>query len=247
MKEKPITIYLTNAISVDTSEKDWSFLYPRPKNMFSNLLQDKSEVANKESFFACPAFSDLTKKTLQYLSPMNASYVYDFTSKDHKYFRPTSPQFVNANIIRPPALAFGNTVQFELMYMMFADEPLDVLFTSPHFSKPGYTRFGTAIPGQYDVGKWFRPYAFEVQLWSDQGEFHLRKDEPLFYAHLQTDRDVVFKYFNMSDRLSKMAQACVATTNMFGRGQTLLSRYERFKSIGMRSRILAEINKNIIE
>jgi hypothetical protein len=246
VKEKPITVYLANGISPDNADIDWSFLYPRPQNMFSTLIKEKSDNVDKNSFFTCPAFSNLTKNTIQYFSPMNASYHYDFTNEEDPYFVPTSKEFIDVTISRPPALAYGNTAQFELRYMMFADEPLDVLFTSPHFSKPEYIKYGTTIPGKFNIGQWFRPYVFEVQLWSDKGEFHLKENEPLFYAHFETDREVIFKHFELSRRLVMMVEACVDTTTAFGKGQSLLSRYKRFKSIGMREKIITEIEKNII-
>ena len=246
MKEKPITVYLANGISPDNADIDWTFLYPKPKNLFSTLIKEKSDNVDKNSFFTCPAFSNLTKNTIQYFSPMNASYEYDFINKENEYFIPTTENFINANIKRKPALNKGNTVIFELRYILFSDEPLNVLFTSPYFSKPEYIKYGTVVPGIFDIGQWFRPFNFEIQMWSDTGKFYLKENEPLFYAQFQTDRKIIFKHFEMNRRLSMVSESCVDSTFLFGKGQTLFSRYNRFKSIGLREKIITEIEKNII-
>jgi hypothetical protein len=85
-----------------------------------------------------------------------------------------------------------------------------------------------------------------VQPWSAKGEIHIEKDEPLFYAQFQTDRDIEIKRFNMNEKIKLMGSACVGTTDLFGR-QSLLSRYNMFDRVGLRGKLLTEIKKNIIE
>jgi hypothetical protein len=55
------------------------------------------------------------------------------------------------------------------------------------------------------------------------------------------------KKFNLTEELDSYIQSSVNTTNIFGRGQTLLKRYERFKNVGMKEKIITAIKKNIIE
>lgn len=247
MSKKPITVYLAPCTSPESDGVDWGFLYPRPSVVFSNLIKEKSENIDKASFLSCPAFSNLTKKTIQYCSPMSASYKYDFTNKDNPIFMPTSDNYIATSVVRSKILNEGNSVFFQLSYLMFSDEPLETLFTLPYFAKPEYIKYGTPIPGQFDIGQWFRPFNFEVQMWSDVGEFHIKENEPLFYAQFQTDRPIVFKHFEMNEKLKLMSLACVDTTSFFGKGQSLKSRYLRFNNTGFRNRVLSEIKKNIIE
>ena len=247
MNKNATTVYYAPCITPLSEGADWSFLYPKPNILFSSLLDNKSDSAGNTSFFSCPAFSGFSKKTLEFYSPMNASYAYDLTG-DNKIFEPTSESFIATKYLeREPALNTGHSIVFELRYIMFADEPLDVFFTSPHFSKPGYMNYGSVIPGKFDIGQWFRSYNFEVQLWSDKGEFKLTEGEPLFYAHLNTDRPVIFKTFTMTPELQMMGEACISSTGVFGRGQSLLSRYKRFNGVGLKEKVLSEINKNLIE
>lgn len=246
MKKNPITVYVAEGLSDQESKQDSSFLYPRPTNLFSDLSKERAIGLKTASFLSCPAFSDITKKTIQYVSPMDASYVYDFSNPNNPIILPKSKTYIPF-VPNPKSLDVANTIFFELRYFMFSDEPLEVLFTAPYFSQSKYTQYATIVPGRFDIGNWFRPYNFEVQPWSQKGVINIEKDEPLFYAQFQTDRDIQIKRFEMSDKLMNLSSACIGTTTLFGRGQTLLSRYKMFDNVGLRAKILTEIKKNIIE
>jgi len=246
VKEKPITVYLASGVNTEFHGTDWSFLYPKPKILFSSILENKHEENNRNSFIACPALSGFSKKTLEYSSPMSCSYKYDFTNKELDFY-PTTENFIATGINTAPALALGNSVIFELKHYVFSDQPLNAFFTSPHFTKSQYTQYGSVIPGRFDVGQWFRPFNFEVQMWNQKGEFHLVEGEPIFYIHFETEKPIEFKTFNLNPKLALMSKACIDTPSLFGRGQSLKQRYDRFKNVGMREKILSEINKNLIE
>jgi hypothetical protein len=249
VKEKPITVYWSPATSIylEEDKQDWGFLYPYPKKMFNSLIEKKSTILEKDSFFTCPAFKDLTKKILCIKSPMSASYELKINENNENIITAISENFISPKIVRKSTLENKPIVFFPLQYIFFADEPLKVLFTAPYFDKSEYTKYGSVIPGQFDIGQWFRPYNFEVQMWSNTGEFHIKEDEPLFYVHFQTDRPIIFKKFNYTEQLSSVTHACVGTTGVFGKGQTLVSRYFKFLNTGMRDKVLALIKNNLIE
>ena len=246
MKEKPITVYLSEGSTPTEGDADWSFLYPKPTNLFSDLSKERAIGLKTSSFLTCPAFSSITKKIIQYKSPMDFSYEFDFRDQKNIIVKPLTERYI-AFDCKSKSLEFANAILFKLEYHMFADEPLEVMFTAPYFGQSKYTQYATVIPGKFDIGNWFRPYHFEVQPWNTKGEIHIKENEPLFYAHFQTDREINIKRFSMNKELMNRASACVKTTDLFGRGQSLLSRYNRFRNIGMREKVLSEIKKNLVE
>lgn len=246
MKEKPITVYLASGVNTEFHGTDWSFLYPKPKLLFSSLLEDRNEAGGRDSFLSCPALSGFSKKTLEYYSPMSCSYKYDFDTPDLDFYPITENHIATTTNIKP-ALNVGNSVVIELKHYLFSDEPLNAFFTSPHFTKSRYTQYGSVIPGKFDIGQWFRPYNFEVQMWNRQGEFHLVEGEPIFYVHFETEKPIIFKHFNLNAKLALMSKACIDSSGLFGRNQPLASRYRRFRNIGLREKILTEINNNLID
>jgi hypothetical protein len=242
----PIVVYWSPYYPVNQMANDWSFLYPNPKTLFSELYKDKQKENIGRSFFTCPAFASKTKKMLVLRNATNSSHEYDFTN-NQEYLKPIGDLGIELRKLRQASVEFGSTLSYSLNYMFFAEESLEAYFTPPMFHEPKYTKYGTAIPGQFNIGNWFRPYNFEIQLWKEKGEVHLKENEPLFYVEFQTDRPVILKRFNITERLFVYSSANSGSASIFGLGESLSKRYKRFKDVGYREKILTEIKKNLID
>lgn len=251
MKEKdPIIIYWSPSTYSDNDVKDWEFLYPQPKTLFNEILKNKSKVGNvSDSYFSCPAINDFTKKILVVSSPKACSYTFDKVgpNKEDIFIKADGSYDIEVNVARDATLTTGPTLVFALQYIFFSEEPLMATFSAPYFQKTQYLQYGTAIPGRFDIGQWFRPYHFEVQMWSNSGKFSIEEDEPLFYVHFETDRPIVLKRFMYDKKLHDAAVACVDSTNLFGRGLSLMSRYYKFNNTGMKKKVLKMIKNNLID
>jgi hypothetical protein len=244
----PITVYYSEATSANRGG-EWSFLYPKPKTLYHELLQDKSSTSGPESLFACPAANVKYKNILVFKNTMSCSYEFDYTDENSQdsYIKNTTPNSIQIEKKRPAALKFGPSLELALNYLLFADEPLMASFTPPFFHKPEYTKYGAVIPGEFDIGQWYRTFNMEVQMWSNKGEFHLKEDEPLFYVELKTDRPIILKRFKANDYLCEVATEAPSTRSLFGDHEGLPKRYKRFRDVGLREKILTEIKKNLID
>jgi hypothetical protein len=244
MSKKPITVYWSPYVHNENSP-DWSFLYPKPVSVFSDHLKNKDK-SSKNHFFQCPATSSKIKKTLVFKCPMTFGYDYDF-SGDEKMLNLNTDNGIAMNSIRDNMLSIGPNFKLSLGYAMFADESLEVSFTSPFFHKAKYMENCSTIPGNFNIGEWYRPYSFEVQTWSDKGSINFVEGEALIYAEFKTDRPIILKRYQQNQLLVKYSEANIGTSDLFGAGLSLRSRYEKFRSIGMREKVLTEINKNLID
>jgi hypothetical protein len=242
----PIIVYWTPYYPMHQVVSDWTFLYPKPKSLFSELYKNKQKENVGGSFFTCPALSNKIKKILVIRGATNTSYEYDFTD-NKEYLNPITDQYLELKKVREPSVNFGPTVSYSLNYMFFAEESVEAYFTPPMFHEPKYTKYASAIPGQFNIGEWFRPFNFEVQLWKNKGEIHLEENEPLFYVDFQTNRPVILKRFNVTERLFLYSTAISGSSSIFGLGDSLSKKYERFKNVGYREKILTEIKKNLID
>jgi hypothetical protein len=242
----PIIVYWSPFMKMDGRKRDWSFLYPEPQTLFIDTVKNKRKESGKDSYFACPAVASKIKKILVFNSPMRSSHEFNFEN-DNEYLEPTDEVFLYLDKTRPASSDNGPTLIYSLSYIFFAEEPLDIYFTPPMFHEPKYMKYGSIIPGEFDVGQWFRPYNFEVQTWKNKGEIHLEEDEPIFYAEFKTDRPIILKKFNCNDVLSSYAEANATSSFVFGRGEGLIKKYKRFKDVGFREKILTEIKKNLID
>lgn len=244
---KEINIYWAPVLThTFTDIEDLSFLYPKPETLFQNLSKNKIPADSPVSYFRCPAISNKMKHTFVFKNTMDFSYKYDFTDNKKEIVQ-TSDMAIGMGILRDQQLTTGPNIAVHLEWIFFSDEEVDAFFTPPYFHEPKYTKYASIIPGEFNIGNWFRPYVMEVQAWNNSGELKFENNEPLFYLELKTDKKINLKRFEYNKTLHGYAKSCMNTTLHFGSNQGLFSRYTRFKEVGMREKILTEIKKNLIE
>ena len=241
---KYINVYIGSGAA---DQRDWTYLYQKPETLFTLMYKDRIKTENgKVTYFSCPAMADKMKKILVFKNTIPGSVAYDFRD-GKKDFTPLTKEHVNLFTERDPIINAGPTLSFGMQYYLFSDESMPVYFTPPFFQKPAYTQDATILPGEFDIGNWFRPYNFEVQTWSDHGIITLKENEPIFYAEFKTDKKIKLQRFTMTKNIEKLVEANVNSWQQFGRGQSLLQRYNRFRNHGMREKVLTEIKKNLVD
>lgn len=233
-------------------------MYEKPKTLYSELLQyrmlgdNKPELQKRKTAFACPAFSEKFKKSLVIKNPFNCSYDYSYNPEydytdERQIIKPKTPTWINAEYTRPQGFIFGPSIAISLRHMFFADSPLKITLCAPFFHEPKHIKYGTIIPGSFDIGQWFRPLNIELQMWKQSGELVLEKDEPMYYLLFETDKPILLHRFILNEQLLKFSSATTKMGGLFGQNFNLLERYKKFNAIGLREKILTEIKKTLIE
>ena len=115
------------------------------------------------------------------------------------------------------------------------------------FTEPKHTKYGAIVPAEFNIGKWFRPFNAEIQTWKNDSELHFKENEPLFYIEFKTNRKVELKRFSMDKELISLSSSTVSSKNILGSFRSLTTKYNDFKNIGMREKVLTQIKKNLIE
>jgi hypothetical protein len=244
-KKDEVVIYWSDSGSSPENKYN-ALLYPKPKTLFDDMRDNKVERESTSSYFSCPAVSEKLKNTFIFKSTMDCEYHYDFEN-GKKFIGSVNPNFYPFSNNRSQILSYGPSITFELEYNFFAEEPVEAFFTPPYFHEPKYTKYGSAMPGQFNIGQWFRPYVFEIQTWNNKGEIKFENNEPLFYVEFKTDKKIILKRFKLNDQLFSYSTQCIGSTDLFGRGQSLLSRYKRFKDVDLDKKILFEIKNNLLD
>ena len=250
-----VVVYWAPNIDNAKDSLDWSFLYPKPKTLFASSKEHITKYKDYEQFtlqnspnvLSCPAVSSKFKKIVVFESPMTCSYKFDQKSQDVCEVIPDTKNFISAEAVRMPIMKHGPVIGFSLYYILFSEEPLQAYFTPPMFHKPGYSKYGSVVPAEYDIGQWFRPYNFEVQMWESKGEFKLVENEPLFYIDFNTNKKIILKRFKMNENLTKLSLACINSAQVMGQGKNLDDKYKKFNDVGMKDLILTDIKKNLID
>jgi hypothetical protein len=246
MSKKPITVYWSPAFNIDQNDNDWSLLYLKPKSLYKEIQETRIDSAPAGNLLACPAFSNKYKNTYVFRSSQPCHYEYDYENNKHS-INTLEPRSYRIWSSREQSFSFGPMFGFAFYNIFFADEPLTASFTPPYYHEPKYTKHGSVIPGEFDIGQWFRPFNAEIQAWNNKGQIIIEEEEPLFYVEFKTNRPIIFKQFLLNDQLAKYAKLCVTSHQTTGFGKSLLYKYNRFNKIGLREKILFEIKNNTID
>ena len=244
-----VNVYWAPAISVGVmKDEPWvttggEMLYQSPKSLHSELMNEKNPNRGPTTFLSCPAAVSTFSKTIVFKNNRACTYDYDLTDERNLKIAPKEERFLNCTVRRPPALNKKPTIEFQLRWVFFSDEPLSMSITPPMFHPPKYTRYATPVPGQYDIGRWFRPFVFELQTWEPKGKLSFENDEPLFYATFNTDKKVNVRRFVYSDKLVEYAYQC---TTYYTNEKSMEKRYDLFESASMNHLVLQEIKKNLV-
>jgi hypothetical protein len=250
MKEKDseLTVYWAPAFNPDDQKDPWlrahgSLVYPDPKSLHSDLMSEKNPDRGPSTFLSCAAAVSSFNRTAVFYNSIDCTYDYDLSDVDNPKVDPKDERYLNFFIRRPPALLDKPTVEFQLRYSFFCEEPLEMSITPPMFHKPRYTRYATAVPGQFNIGKWFRPFVFEIQLWEPKGTLSFEAGEPLFYAKFDTDRKIKMQRFVYTKQLEMYSATSV---NFYKNEKSLDKRYDLFESTSMRELVLKEVKNNLV-
>jgi hypothetical protein len=244
-KLKPINVYWAPMVDYDNGESD--MLYTEPQNMFDYLTSLKSDISFKNTFFACPAFTEKMKRTFFFTSPISVSYEYH-SIDGYMQIKPNdkSPS-IGTSTLRPETLKDNPLFQLNLFFSLFAEESLETNFSAPYFHESKYTRYGSVCPGTFNIGKWFRPYPLEINMWNPKGTISFEEGEPLFYVEFLTDRPINIIRFKHTKNSSDYGKACAKSSEGIMKKFPLVKRYEIFKRTRIRELLLKEIKSNILD
>ena len=240
--KKPIIVYWSPSVSY------WNMLYPEPKTVMKDLINNRTKDRGKFNFLNCPAFANKNNKIYSFLFPITCGYEWDYSDFDNRFFRPIKPQepSIGYEELRPPTVNNSPQISFTLSYLFFCEESLEATFTPPYFSKPKYTKNGAVAPGTMDIGQWFRPYPIEITFWEEKGTVMFENNEPLFYVEFLTDRPIVLKRFMPNDKIMEYHNACVNSPRQIESKVPLVDRYKRFNDSKMGKAIIKEIKENLL-
>ncbi len=250
-----ITVYWAPA-PYTPEDDSWTQVYPEPVSLLSDLNKARNkDNKNKDAknMFACPSYIDAMKNVFVLKSAIDDTvkvpdYLHDLNITPSEYpSRYDSDSKLLTVIARETSIENHINIAYNLGWLMFADEPLEVRFTAPYFpaSSPGEGAILSA--GQMDIGQWYRDYEIEYHVPRGVDELVIKENQPLAYVQFMTDKKIVLKRYNLTPTLRNLASECAESGFRYGRFKTLKERYLTGKKSLLPQQVLTEIKKNIIE
>jgi hypothetical protein len=244
-KKEPIVVYWSPAWN-DENNQNWNFFYKDPEQLYKNLHKKRyaEKIKKNNTMLSCPVVSKKFKQTYVLLNPIKSHIVID---KNMNISYPSLPS-VGGSVLRTPSFENNILLRYFLNWIFFTEEEnLEINFLPPYFHKPQHLNYGAIVPGSFNIGKWFRQYNTEFNLWDDINEIIVNEDEPLMYVEFITDRPIVLKRFINTDKIHELSNACADVSKTMGVFQSLEKRYNTFIASRSKDIVLKEIKRNLID
>jgi|TARA_R100001244_G_scaffold128101_1_gene98958 hypothetical protein len=237
-KRKILEVYWAPHLPDD--EFNWNILYETPKSLSSFLSHNiNKNIKNENNIFLCPAVRDLADNTFIVTNPLLSEFKFD----ESKNIKIISKTHLKSRLFRDPIFKGTKLLEYGLPFIFFCPETLEMTLTSPYFSNSPHIKYGSVIPGKFNIAKWFRPINLEYNVW--KGDYiKFEEKEHLVYINFNTDKQVVLKRFNPTPELVKLSRACSGST-FWEKKVPLLKRYNRFINSESDKIILKLIKQNL--
>jgi hypothetical protein len=221
----------------DVAERRAKNTPTKPKSTFW-----RQEDMAEGGYHACTALHNLLNNVFYLESPFTATIKFNDSGSIVLSGDPSEGWFRE----RGASMYEGFNVDFTPEISLFCEESLDVSVTPPYLHKTSQPAQGFIHAVKFNISSWFRPIVFIYQLWPKVTELNMIKGEPFVYIHFDTDRPVVFKQVKITSQILSISQACLIH-KYHQPLQPLKTLYKKFNEKGLRTALLEEIKKNVLE
>jgi len=241
-----ITIYWSPA-SFTNQDPSWNMLYKAPESVFSKIKRARPQG----EMSVCPSMKGLLKKVYSFESTiddefdLSAEYLSSTSSLSRNELMTTGSRVALA---KARESNFDNFVDitYNLSWAFFSDEPVSARLTAPYFPSFSPVEGAMLAPGEFDIGKWYRPMVLDYHIPIKDSKFVVKKDQPLFFLELKTEKRIEFKRYTLTQELRHLMNESMQATNRYAQNQTLSERYKFAEASSLKERVLKEILKNVI-
>jgi hypothetical protein len=212
-----------------------------PVDIYKNFIKN-SKMAEALSLGMCPGFKDYSKNYFG----IKSIYDYDFTIKNNEFSSTKYDQTFFKRHISIRSLE-ERVFSFNQHYIFFTEEESLNMSCGilPFLEDNNITTRCVSIPGQIDIGKWFRVIDFAFILKENYNEFKIKEGEIFQYINFETDAKIKFKQFGLSGKLNLYKDAVASAKE--NRKSKIRDLSEYYQMMKMKKSIIEEIKSYIIE
>lgn len=244
-----IVVYWSPATFYPDNES-WNLLYSDPVSLSEDLM---NRSISKSQIRMCPAL----KKSLSNVFSFNST-INDYINLTDIDLKKIDKEILDYSLIpniesklflrksRESSYSDFINLEYNMSWLFFSEEPLLAEFTAPYF--PATTPCPNAMMslGEFDIGRWFRPFNLDYHIPYNAKAFNINVNDPFYFVKFKTDKKIVFKKFTLNKRLLEIAMEQASSSKRYGFGKNLIQKYRMFENSQMRQTILKEIKKELI-
>jgi hypothetical protein len=217
------------------------YLPPEPLTV-TRVLTDIDTDSQKNNFRICPSFKDHLKNTYALRFPIDVDLEFNEMGLSSTLDQRILNDFVFVRNFTSTQKFMG----FSIRYIFFAETPLKMSLTHPYMSDNQFSKETRVVPGEFDIGRWFRNT--DLAFLMTQSKLSVKRGDDFSYIKFLTDEPIELVRFEFTPELNRIQGDLLASkASLLGRSPKLSYYYEIFKNSSYRSRILKEIKTNILE
>jgi hypothetical protein len=248
-KNDTITVYWAPS-KFTTEAQSWNMLYRNPRSILSSIHLNNKPKGNMGK---CPAVRDTFKNVYSFDSAIYDSFELSpdlmkqiaYTDSEREFIPSESKLYIEK--ARKSSIEDYININYNMGWVFFASEPLIAKMTAPYFPPVGPAKNAFLAAGQFDIGRWLRPFVLDYHIPLSTNLFKIEESQPLFFLELLTDKKIIFKRFELTPRLDGYINEAVGAPSAYQKKQSLLKRYQMAHSAGVPKMILNEIRKNLVD
>lgn len=223
----------------------WSFLEDEwmraenPEPIYKKIIKSGSNKNSLSNLSHCPAISQYSKN----MYGLKSVYDYNFYIENQEVKTNMYDQeFFNKHVtIRDIDKKFFS---FQQRYIFFTDEDSLTMETylHPFLEDNDIQKKCFAIPGSFDIGKWFRNVEFPFFLKNESSEFNINHNDIYTYIRFNTEKQIRFIKFMPTEKILFYVNSSINSS--YGKNSyTKLS--DIYKRNNYKNKILKEIKENL--
>lgn len=246
MSKDELTVYWAVVAEKDHGhDRQMMFIEPIPlrKTLFNSRNKNNK---SRQNFLKCPAVVDVVNNVFVWKSPKKTSVsievVNGMVEPNRRY---DNGDYLDWYTEHPPTIEGNLLVTLDYHIIFFAEEEVEVLFSSPYFTQAPHLQSGAVVPGKFNVGTWFRPMNAEFNLWKGNTSISFEEGEDIAYFTFLTDKKIRLQEFKMTHDLNRIAASMVASITWMPH-LPLKDRYEAFRRRKIRGVVLKKIKENLV-
>jgi hypothetical protein len=214
-----------------------------PEPVASIFYKDRKYDKNQPdvNMHHCPSFN----AHMENMFALRSIYSYKFGLRDGQlgtddYDQAFYERHVNVKSVEKKLFSFQQS------FIFFTDEEsLPVTMSlPPYFEDNNITDRCVVLPGELDIGKWFRNTDLAFYLKKDCNEFQIEEGEIYCYMKFHTTEKINFIQYRQTDKLNLMLLDVLRSKNYKKKVFSIEKFYSMFRSKKM---ILKEIQENLVE
>lgn len=224
----------------------WSCLEPEwmraeePEAVLSKFIRNDKMTESRIPL--CPAF----RNELHNVFGIKSIYDYEFSVNTETNEVSTTvydQKFYNRHVILRSMKERVFTFSQEMIF--FTDDSSLVMSGDlfPYLEDNNITERCIVYPGQFDIGRWYRPIEFAFKLKDRYNSFKIEAGEIYQYIRFHTDNNIKFIQFRETPKLNQMLKDITETRSNKKGIFSLDYYYERFT---LKKLIMKEIKENLL-